>query len=322
MTAAFRSPFADDLAEFLAFKRAHGRVYDIPESRLRDFDRFVAKQGRRSRGQPLLRLIAAWLDRPPPTLRKDTAVHPDLSVMRQFCLFLRRRNLDTEVPDRSLSPPTVPSRFVPHIFSHEEIRRLLRTVHTIRPPFRARMFRALLLVLYCTGLRIGEAVRLRICDVDLRARTLCILNSKGKSRIVPFDSSLAREIRRYLKARDAITPRLHQGPLFIQCNGRRYRRRNTVSYAIVRLLRSAGLKPFRGRVGPRAFDFRATFAVHRLTCWYRTGVDLHARLPWLSTYMGHENLLGTEVYLPATTALLQHASRRFAARFHHRGFET
>jgi hypothetical protein len=54
--------------------------------------------------------------------------------------------------------------------------------------------------------------------------------------------------------------------------------------------------------------------VHRLTRWYAQGVDLHARLPWLSAYLGHENLLGTEAYLHATPQLLRAASRRFARR--------
>jgi len=63
--------------------------------------------------------------------------------------------------------------------------------------------------------------------------------------------------------------------------------------------------------GPRPYDFRHTFAVHRLTRWYRTGVDINARLPWLSAYMGHNDILGTETYLTATPELLAIASRRF-----------
>jgi integrase len=60
---------------------------------------------------------------------------------------------------------------------------------------------------------------------------------------------------------------------------------------------------------------RHAFAVHRLTRWYRAGVDLHARLPWLSAYMGHDDLLGTEVYLTATPELLSLAGDRFRRRF-------
>ncbi len=75
------------------------------------------------------------------------------------------------------------------------------------------------------------------------------------------------------------------------------------------------MKPRRDRAGPRPYDFRHTFAVHRLMAWYHKGVDLHAHLPWLSAYMGHDNLLGTETYLTATPELLRVASNRFAHRF-------
>jgi integrase/recombinase XerD len=81
------------------------------------------------------------------------------------------------------------------------------------------------------------------------------------------------------------------------------------------VLRTLGLKPPRGRRGPRPYDLRHAFAVHRLTAWCREGVDLHACLPWLSAYMGHDNVLGTEVYLHATAELMGLASERFHARF-------
>jgi integrase len=64
---------------------------------------------------------------------------------------------------------------------------------------------------------------------------------------------------------------------------------------------------------------RHAFAVHRLTDWYRQGVDIHARLPWLSAYMGHDNVLGTEVYLRATPELMTVASQRFETWFRQSG---
>ncbi|MDA8317019.1 MAG: hypothetical protein M0010_17890, partial [Actinomycetota bacterium] len=75
---------------------------------------------------------------------------------------------------------------------------------------------------------------------------------------------------------------------------------------------SAGLRRPVGR-GPRLHDLRATFAVTRLLEWYRDGEDVMARLPLLSTYLGHARVSGTEVYLRITTALLQEANTRFHA---------
>ena len=88
----------------------------------------------------------------------------------------------------------------------------------------------------------------------------------------------------------------------------------TANVAVNALVRDEGLKPPQGRIGPRPYDWRHAFAVHRLTDWYYKKVDIHARLPWLSAYMGHLNVLGTEVYLHATPELLRLASQRFAGR--------
>lgn len=71
------------------------------------------------------------------------------------------------------------------------------------------------------------------------------------------------------------------------------------------MLRRLGFKPVHGRIGPRPYDLRHTFAVHRLVAWHRAGVDVQSRLPWLSAYLGHDDIMGTEVYLHATTELLE-----------------
>jgi integrase len=85
----------------------------------------------------------------------------------------------------------------------------------------------------------------------------------------------------------------------------------SASETLRRLLREVGMKPPSGRSGARPYELRHAFAVHRLTAWAMEGVDLHARLPWLSAYLGHQNVLGTEVYLRATPQLLELASTRF-----------
>ena len=67
-----------------------------------------------------------------------------------------------------------------------------------------------------------------------------------------------------------------------------------------------------GRAIPRLHDLRHSFAVHRLTSWYRQGADVQRLLPVLSTYLGHADLEGTKVYLSMTPELLEQASLRFA----------
>ena len=89
----------------------------------------------------------------------------------------------------------------------------------------------------------------------------------------------------------------------------------TAQHTLRRLFNKAGLKPEKGRAGPRPYDLRHAFAVQRLTLWYRQGVDLHARLPWLSAYMGHVDIVGTESYLNATPELLNLAAKRLHRRY-------
>jgi integrase len=298
---------------FLTFKHALGHPYVRAEFTLRAFDRFVAGFERRRGRRGIEPALLAWLAGK--SGRKPVTVTVELGVLRQFCLFRRRRDPRAFVPGRMWAPQPTTSDFLPHVFSVAEVRRLLRaTARTGRTPFRGRLLRALLLLLYCTGLRFGEALRLRIGDLDLHAAILFVAESKGRSRWVPFHRSLAQDLSRYLVARRTAAPADLRAPLFVGATGRALSA-GGASVALRSLFRHEGLKPGKGRVGPRPYDMRHTFAVHRLTRWYRAGVDLNERLPWLAAYMGHQDITGTETYLTATPELLALAAHRFRRRY-------
>jgi integrase len=318
MTTLTLKELASDVQDFVKFKRAMGYSYHRGELMLFSLQRFArdrlpARSVRRAK-LSLEETARAWLSRA--ENRKGNTVAQEFAVVRQFCLHRRRRDPHGFVPEQAWAPKTeLP--FLPYIFSRQEVHRLLiaagRYQHRNIGPI---LMRILLLVLYCTGLRFGEAVRLRLPDVDLERRVFFIRESKGRSRFVAFGDDLAREIKRWLAERDRIirvagTP----GPqaLFLRRNGKALSIK-VAGTALTRLVRDEGLKPSRGRLGPRPYDWRHAFAVHRLTDWYRKKVDIHARLPWLSAYMGHVNVLGTEVYLHATPELLRLVSQRFATR--------
>jgi integrase/recombinase XerD len=315
MTVVFTSPLAPALREFLEFKRRRGDRYIREEFRLHDFDRFMAARVRPGRPWQLDAAILAWLASRPG--RRPSSVSLDMAVIRQFWLHVRRhhpRRCRREIRWPKLSSPEM-KPFIPYVLTTENVRLLLRLATSLEhPPFQGVLFRALLLVLYCTGLRFGEALRLRICDVDLPRKVMFVGESKGRARWVPFDSSLQRELTRYLRARREFAVAGPGDSFFVGVNKTQLSPK-TAWRTMAKLFRKAGLKPSRGRVGPRPYDMRHTFAVHRLTRWYREGVDLHAHLPWLSAYMGHIDLLGTETYLTATPELLALAARRFQRRF-------
>jgi len=250
-----------DMQGFLAFKRALGRPYQRAELMLRSFQRFAQayanKAGKRRGGKKRISLegvIRAWLSRP--SVRKPVTAGLELGLLRHLCLYRRRRDRGGFVPEQAWAPQTE-SPFSPYVFSHAEIRQLLDAASRHRGRnIWAGVLRTLLLVLYCTGLRFGEAVRLRMCDVDLEKRVLFIRESKGKSRVVPFGTDLAGELRTYLRDRTSIVRASAESPSdawFVRKNGRPLTLK-TASEAVRRLLRSQGLKPKTGRTGPRPYE--------------------------------------------------------------------
>jgi len=94
---------------------------------------------------------------------------------------------------------------------------------------------------------------------------------------------------------------------------------NTAGGTVRGLFQLTGMKPAKGRIGPRPYDLRHAFAVHRLSHWYKQGADLHTRLPWLSAYMGHVDIVGTETYLKATPELMGVAANRLRRRYYDSG---
>jgi integrase/recombinase XerD len=309
---------ARDVEEFLNFRRAMGAQYRRGEFVLNGFVRFIAEQW----GEQAVALdeaVRRWSSRI--AGRKAVTVGLEFGVVRQLCLYRRRNDPSGYVPEHALAP-VKESLFLPYIFSQEEVLRLLHAASEHHGRWIwAPMFRALMLVLYCTGLRLGEAVRLRMEEVDLCRNTFLVSHSKGRSRIVAFRPDLASELHQYLHARrQVLRDRCIEDPqaLFIRLDGTPLTVKSA-SEAIRRLLRQLSIKPPAGRIGPRPYEMRHAFAVHRLTAWASAGADVHAKLPWLSAYLGHQDVLGTEVYLKATPQLLDLASRRLQNHLRHAG---
>jgi integrase len=158
------------------------------------------------------------------------------------------------------------------------------------------------------GLRIGEAIRLDRGDIDFDQGVLLVRRSKfGKSRVVPLQSSTRDALDAYAARRDRLCPRPASESFFVSLRGTR------IIYACVwpthrALCQSAGVGAGATHP-PRVHDHRHSFAVRTLVGWYRDGHDIHGRLPWLSTYLGHREPRYTYHYLSAAPELLAHAAR-------------
>jgi site-specific recombinase XerD len=218
-------------------------------------------------------------------------------------------------PDDSRSPV----RAAPYIYSRDELARMFdpATVEASRRgavQLDAATFRTLLLVLYGAGLRFGEATRLTLADVDLANAVLTIRATKFyKSRLVPIGPRLAAVLESHISQRRRAALADGGGALLLANRDGTSLASSTVQAAFDALRRVAGIgRASGGRTIPRLHDLRHSFAVHRLTSWYREGADVQRLLPVLSTYLGHADLEGTKVYLSMTPELLAQASLRFA----------
>jgi integrase/recombinase XerD len=222
--------------------------------------------------------------------------------------YLRHRVLSTSMPDR-------PPRFVPYIYSTDDIRRLLAVPDSHYPrrsPLLPDTMRTFILALYGTGLRVGEVSRLTHADADLRNGTLLIRETKfGKSRLVPIGKDLVSILRLYrIRHRPGIG--YQRPPTVLATRIGMLIQNYHVDKEFEWLRKEAGVLRFdSARYQPRLHDFRHTFAVARLLSWYREGKDVQRMLPLLSTYLGHCGIEETSVYLQMTRELLQAANRCF-----------
>jgi integrase len=292
-----------------------GYRYETQDVICRRFDRFLQRQPDLD-GQPLEIMVEHY------RRIKTTANHP---VECERLARILDKALCHDDPARPIRRPNnwpekqvVRSWRRPYIYSPKDIQRLLavaRTYPSPRAPSRPINLYTMLVLAYCAGLRIGEIARLTLGDVDMRAGTIAIRETKFfKSRILPLSPSAMEAMREFLNdRREAGVSCCPDAGLFWHDQRNRYYCRATISDLLVAILRKAGLKPAKGKTGPRIHDLRHTFVVHRILEWYRQGVNPQEKLPYLATYLGHRDINSTLVYITVTQELLHEASERFRA---------
>jgi integrase len=164
-------------------------------------------------------------------------------------------------------------------------------------------------LLAATGIRVSEARRLTLADVDLDQAVLHVRVTKfRKSRLVPLHPSTIAPLRSYAEQRDHVTRPLPTGAFFIGTHGEPLPY-NTIRTVFQHLRRSLGWEQLNPR--PRIHDIRHTFACRRLRDWYAAGVDVAPLVASLATYLGHAHVTDTYWYLTASPDLLAQAAERF-----------
>jgi integrase len=312
MTSPYRSTLAADITRYVALRRALGRRAEDVHSHLRHLDRFLMSVGAADLSPEVFAAYRQSFAHTAPSSRWKR-----LRLICRFCLFRQRDQPACFVPDPTSFPPR-PPRSGPYIFSTTEVLHLLAQAATLTgrgtSPLHKEVARIGFVLLYTSGLRRGEAVRLTIADYDQMAQVLHVHESKFfKSRLVPLSDDAVREMAAYLHARQRIAGRPRPAdPLLGHCRGGRLRPYTPDAFTrlLALVIRAAGIRTPTGQ-RPRVHDLRFTFAVQALLRWYQTGADVQARLPALATYMGHRSLLSTQYYLQFLPATAHAASERF-----------
>jgi integrase len=203
------------------------------------------------------------------------------------------------------------------LYSESDIAKLMQAARLLRPPLRAATYETLIGVLACTGLRVSEAIRLDCGDVDCENGVLIIRASKfGKSRAVALHPSTMAALQRYQRLRNEVERQTLTPSLFVNTRHARLCYR-TVNHTYVGLMNQAEITPpAAGHV--RLHDLRHTFVVRTVLEWHRAGVDVQAKLPVLSTYVGHVDPKSTYWYLSAAPELLALAASRVEAALQRR----
>ena len=306
------SSLAKQIQTFINLRRLSGTDYLSQAKLLGCFDRFLIKEKVR---QP-------WVTRTVTDRYQQSLAHlaprsryNRFCVVRQLCEHIAQSDPHCYVPE----PMRIVSSYetyCSHIFTESEVQALVSAASALKPTesFRPQTYRTLMALLYATGIRIGEALALNIDSFHRERETLYIEAGKfRKDRWVPLHPSTTEALKHYVYRRLQAGPRSPDSPLFINLCFRRLRY-CTVNQTFRQLLAACGI-PHSRQAGPRIHDLRHTFAVHRLLGWYRDGKDINARLPWLSTYMGHVGVASTQVYLRANAELIEQVDGRFHKHF-------
>jgi integrase len=312
----FHSFLARRLQAYLDFRQRLGYTSFAGSPAAVDFDRYLCFREAGSLRDLDERLVAQWMHAIP---RHAAATkNGKLRFARGFFAYLLRVGMLRGNP-ASRIPYLKQKAYKPHIYTLKEIHQILEEARKNQRRYPRRLtgwtMETLVFLLYACGLRLGEALNLRIQDVDFEENTLALWRTKfHKERLVPFSPAVRAKLLAYLARRNESYPPVGpQAPLFCGPHGKYCRHSIQARFRL--LLVRCGLAKPKGRGGPRPHDLRHSFAVHRLYKWYQEGHDILNKLPLLSVYMGHVNIENTGVYLTITQAMLREGDRRFQAAF-------
>lgn len=224
-----------------------------------------------------------------------------LSAVVSLARFLHAEDSEHEVPPSHLFPAPH-GRLMPYIYSPDELTRIVSAAAKLHRtyPLRRLTYVTLFGLIAATGLRISEALNLRLNDLQPDGVLLIRRGKCAKSRLIPLHPTVARELNAYLKSRRRLPATTDH--MFLSAGMRRIGR-SMANYTFRRVALIAGLTET-GTRPCRIHDLRHTFATRSLEACPKRREDVAAHFVALATYLGHEDITHTYWYLEATPELM------------------
>jgi integrase/recombinase XerD len=292
--------------DYLAMRRALGFKLTTQAAQLMSFIAYCETHGS---DRITSDLALEWATTTRTGSRHDSYLARRLMTVRIFARHFQTLNPDSEIPPEDALPHHK-CRIAPYLYSPDEIIALIDAAGRLRPPLRAATWQTLIGLLAVTGMRKREACRLDDDHLDLDNATLVVLDSKfGKSRRLFLHSSTVAALRDYRQRRDQRCPHRQGRSFLVSTRGTRLDAEN-LSHTFTGLVDAASITVSSGRRRPRLHDVRHSFTVATLIDFYHDGGDVQARLPILSTWLGHVDPKSTYWYLQQVPQLLTLAADR------------
>lgn len=290
----FKSIYANLIDEYLQFKRSLGYKMSHPTN-FSLFDSFVIDHQLSTIGLSKEE-CDLWSKKRPN--EKNTTCYSRTNDIRNFCFYMIQNSYKTCIPKYTVKSIT---DYIPYIFTKEELHRFFKACDSLEITAFSNttcIYPALFRLLLGTGIRINEALNLRMSDLNFINETLILYETKnGEERVIPFSKSLSAILQLYIHKHRLLSDTTDY--VFVKKDNSKLS--NKTAYEWFRKILGLANIPHGGRkIGPSVHCFRHTFSVHSLAKMDELGLDLYYALPILSKYLGHKTLEATDKYVRMT----------------------
>jgi site-specific recombinase XerD len=294
---------------YLQERRQLGFALIAAATELKRFARFADSRGHE--GPITLELQIAWAQEHVRRTSEVTAARR-LEITRPFVAYYRQFEVASEIPPTGVLGRGH-RRLTPHIYTDKEIHALLDAASGLTPTggMRPLTYCTLFGLIVAAGLRLSEALQLKVCDVDLDKASITVRQTKfHKSRCLPIAASAVQALVHYRDRRSQHADPGAAAPFFASRSGGILPKR-TVENVFARLRPSLQWQTRGDHKHPRIHDLRHTFAVRRVQRWHEAGVSIEHAMFWLCTYLGHAKISDTYWYLTGVPELMELVGSKF-----------